>query len=211
MVGGFIGMLALTMESTTSKHQSNMKILIKLGAVIMIIASILSSCMKRNITGDYAAKIYHYPNGGHHENIEKVESRQVTDSLGNVHYVHDTVILHVIPERRETTTRFFFHIDKYLNVTASYSEGLHKPPTNYYGKGKLKNKSLIVDFNYRDTKDYGLGGTIYDSIRYSPPLRLRFSVESNLENDQLGYSPSEQLVDSLDEFWSTSYSFKIQE
>lgn len=167
--------------------------------------------MNRNITGDYAAKIYHHPNGGAHEDFEKVRSRQVADSLGTIYAVNDTETLHVVPIRTETAVRFFLHIDKYMNVTASYSKGPLNPPTNFYGKGTLKRDSLIVMFSYRETKENGLGGKVFNSTRYSPPLSLRFSIEKNLEEYQLGYSPGEQKVDSLDECWSSGYSFKIQE
>lgn len=199
------------MKLATPMHQSNMKVLKKIGVAIVILTTSLSSCMKRNITGDYAAKIYHYPNGGHHENIEEVERKMVTDSNGVSHMISDTTFLNVVPDRMETTIRFYLHIDNKLNIMASYDKGPFTAPTTYFGKGKIKRDSLIVDFFYRETKENGLGGKVYDSLRYSPPLSLRFYRSTNLDNTYFEYHPIEQNVDSLDEYWSSFYSFNIQE
>ena len=171
----------------------------------------LSSCMRRNIAGDYSSIIYEYPNGTPHRTFEKVEKKMITDSIGVSHMDTDTIYLHVAPDRMETKIRFCFHIDSKLNVVASYDEGRFTIPTTYFGKGKIKRDSLIVDFFYREKEENGLGGKVYDSVKYSPLLSLKFFRSKNLDDTYFEYLPSEQIVDSLDDYWSSYYLFNIQE
>jgi hypothetical protein len=165
-----------------------------------------SSCMKRKIAGDYSATVYLYPKAGHTTIKEEVEKTK-TDSNGVSHTVNYTLYKHVPSDRIETGIRFFFHIDSKLNISASYSK-VPNTPITYFGKGKLREDSLIVDFFYRETRV--IGGNVFDTIIYEPPLQLRFYVEKNIKEYRLIYLVSEQKVDSLDEYWSSNYSFKIQ-
>lgn len=170
----------------------------------------LSSCMKRNIAGEYSAIIYEYPLGTSHSSYKEEVTKMATDSNGVSHTVTYTVYKHVPPDRDriDTGIRFYFYIDSKLNIIASYYKGLIA--TTYIGKGKLREDFLIVDFFYRETKESGIGGKAYDSLRYSPPLSLRFYRSKNLDNNCIEYRPSEQNVNGLDEYWSSYYSFKIQ-
>lgn len=208
----FSELLALIMKFVGNIHHGIMQYLKPRITFLLLCLSLatFSSCMKRNIAGDYSAMIYEYPKGTSHTTYEKVERRVLTDSNGVRHMVTDTLYLHVVPDRMETTIRFYFHVDNKLNVMASYYEGPFTAPTTYFGKGKIKKDSLIVNFFYRETGENGLGGEVYDSLRYSPPLSLKFYRSKNLGNIYFEYHPSEQIVDSLDEYWSSYYSFNIQ-
>lgn len=180
---------------------------------ILIISSLfvaLTACMKRNIAGDYSAKVFHYPKGMNHEILEEKKSRVSVDSNGVASIKTETISFHLIPERNESITKFFMFIDKNLNIYATYSSGGLIPSTEYQGKGKLDHGMLYVDFFRKDIFDFNRQKM--DSILYDKPFQLKFSVEKDESWKNMGieYFPTRQKLNIKDSIWSVHYLFNIQ-
>ena len=184
--------------------------------ILCILCFSVSACLKRHIVGGYNAHVYEQPFKTTHEDIKQVTPKQYTDSNGLIYTVYDTVTLHISPPAPvKSTAHFYLNVNKHLDVFASYSFGGLRPHVNYHGKGKLEHDVLRVTFFERKTKDPGLGGTVYDSVTYTPPLVLEFYIDQTGHGKnktvEISYSPYAQQVDSLDSIWKSGYTFKTPE
>lgn len=179
---------------------------------VLIISSLfvsLTACMKRNIRGDYSAKVFHYPKGRNHEILEEKRARVSVDSNGVTSIKTETTSVHLIPERMESITKFFMFIDKNLNVYTTYSAGGLTPSTEYQGKGKLDRGTLYVDFFRKDI--FSANRHIIDSTLYDKPFQLEFSIEKDesWKNLDIEYFPTRQKLNIKDSIWIVHYLFKM--